>query len=745
MRGFSGHRWIIPVALLAAGLLPSGQSRREVQRVTNAAQPAVQNQLSRATSPYLRQHADNPVHWQEWGPEALDQARREDKPIFLSIGYSACHWCHVMAHESFADPAVAAVLNAHFVNIKVDREERPDLDEIYMQATLALNDGQGGWPMSVWLTPERKPFFAGTYFPPAARWGRPGFKELCERIAAVWHEHRADIAAQADKLAAVVRDNLRAAPPGEPVALGPLVSQTALRLARSFDPDNGGLTGGGSNKFPPSMALDLLLRTAARLPGDDAQHRELLGLVELTLERMAEGGIYDQLAGGIHRYSTDVEWHVPHFEKMLYDQALVSRIYLDAWQYTRRPLYARIAREILDYVLSDLQAPAGGFFSSRDADSAGHEGRYYVWTCDELIAVLGAEDGRLAGCYFDITELGSWNDPHEPGVAKSIPRVLRCTKTAARLHKIELPELEQRLAKARAKLLAARGTRAAPALDDKILCEWNGLMISSFARGGAALGEPRFIAAAERGAEYLWEHQYVNGRLRRSSRDGAVQAEAFSSDYAALTEGLLDLHEATFEPRWLDRAVQLTDTLVTHYWDEDHGGFFFTAHDHEDLLARSKDTHDGAVPSGNSLALMNLLRLAALTADARWHDLAERQMAAFAAEVVRAPWAAERFLAAVDFAQQSPIEITIVGDAQAPATQALLEAVYATYLPNRVLSLREPKSGKDSRHAAAVTQPTTRSYRQLDALPTAYVCHAGTCYPPVPSPAALRKLLHAAP
>ncbi len=713
--------------------------------MTNVAQPAVTNQLDRATSPYLRQHAAQPVHWQEWGPTALALARQTDKPIFLSIGYSACHWCHVMARESFTDPDIAAVLNAFFVNIKVDREERPDLDEIYMQATLALNEGQGGWPMSVWLTPDLKPFFAGTYFPPAARWGRPGFKDLCQRIGEVWRAHRTDIATQADKLAEVVRTNLRATSSGEPPALGPLVTETALGLARSFDPDNGGLTGGGSHKFPPSMALDLLLRTAARLPPDDAQRQQLVDLAQLTLDRMAEGGIYDQLAGGIHRYSTDVEWHVPHFEKMLYDQALVSRIYLDGYQFTRRPLYARIAREILDYVLADLRDAAGGFYSSRDADSQGQEGRYYVWSRDEVLAALGPDDGRLLCCYFDITELGNWNDPHQPGVAKSIPRVLRCAETAARLHRLELPELQERLARGRQKLLAVRQSRIPPALDDKILCEWNGLMLGSLARGGCVLGEPRFLDAAARAADFLWEHHYVAGRLRRSSRAGHASPGAFLSDYAAFTDGLLELYEATFAPHWLARALQLTHALVEHHWDRDHGGFFFTAHDHEDLIARSKDAHDNAVPSGNSLALLNLLRLAALTGDSSWQDLAQQQMAAFAADVARAPWAAERFLAAVDFAQQSPVETTIVGDPALPATRALLAEVHATYLPNRVLVCYDP-AGSDCQPPSELAAPSLRSaYRQVAGQPTAYVCRARRCHPPVTSPSELRALLDAAP
>ena len=443
------------------------------------------NELARATSPYLRQHAQNPVAWREWGPEALAAAQRERKPIFLSIGYAACHWCHVMAHESFEDERVAAVLNRHFINIKVDREERPDLDEIYMQATLVLNQGQGGWPMSVWLTPEGRPFFAGTYFPPTSRWGRPGFREICERIAEAWQADRARLEAGAQQLTEIVRAGLAAAPAEGARLDRATVDAAAAALAAAFDREHGGLLSGATNKFPPSMALDVLLRAAVRRAAGDPQRQQYLELVHVTLRNMAKGGIFDQLGGGFHRYSTDPDWHVPHFEKMLYDQALVSRSYVDAWQATGEPLYRRVGCETLHYVLADLQGPEGGFYSARDADSEGEEGKYYVWTRAEIVDLLGAEDAELLCGYYDVRAGGNWDDPHAPGAAKNVLRVRREVHCVSRMCCVPETECERRLATAREKLLAARARRVPPGLDDKVLVEWNGLMIASLARGGA--------------------------------------------------------------------------------------------------------------------------------------------------------------------------------------------------------------------------------------------------------------------
>ena len=699
-------------------------------------QPAQRNRLERATSPYLRQHADNPVDWYEWGPEALAKARREDKPIFLSIGYSACHWCHVMAHESFENPDVAAVMNENFINVKVDREERPDIDEIYMQATLVLNQGQGGWPMSVWLTPDLKPFFAGTYFPPASDHGRAGFLELCQAIAKAWSQHRADIVAQADKLTDVVRAGLQAAP-AEGIELSlTIVDEAAETLAGAFDTVSGGLISGQTNKFPPSLALDVMLRSAVRRTEGSARRKQLMALVETTLDHMAAGGIYDQLGGGVHRYSTDVEWHVPHFEKMLYDQALVSRSFLEAYQLTGKPLHARIAREIFDYVLADLRSPQGGFYSTRDADSEGVEGKYYVWTRAEVLAAVGKEDGEIFCAHFDISETGNWRDPHDPDAAKSIPRVLRDAACCAKIYGITPDEFNDRLARACEKLLKVRQQRVPPALDDKILCEWNGLMIASLARGGCVLGEQKYVDAAARAANFILEHQCKDGRLRRSYRDGQSHGIAFLSDYACVIEGLLELYEATFDRHWLEKAAELNRVLVERYWDEAGGAFFFTASDHEQLIARSKDVRDGAVPSGNSVELMNLLRLAVMLGDERLRGLADRTMTALAGDVRAAPWAAERFLAGVDFASAGPVEVAIFGAPTHADTRALLEQVYRTYLPNRVLMLGNPNKPTDG-----IKSPLLADRVAVDGQATAYVCRNYTCKRPVTSPKDLARQL----
>jgi len=699
------------------------------------ATPPPENALARATSPYLRQHAHNPVAWREWGAEALAAAQREQKPIFLSIGYAACHWCHLMAHESFEDPHVAAVLNEHFINIKVDREERPDLDAIYMQATLVLNHGQGGWPMSVWLTPEGRPFFAGTYFPPTSRWGRPGFKEICERIAEAWRADRPRIEAGAQQLTEIVRAGLAAAPANGARLDRVTIDAAAAALAAAFDRERGGLLSGATNKFPPSMALDVLLRAAWRRPAGDPERQQYLDCVHVTLRNMARGGIFDQLGGGIHRYSTDPDWHVPHFEKMLYDQALVSRIYLDAWQATGERLYRQVACETLHYVLSDLQAPEGGFYCARDADSEGEEGRYYVWTRAEILDLLGPEDGELLCAYYDVRAAGNWDDPHAPGAAKNVLRVRREVRCVSRMCAVPETECEKRLAAARAELLAARSRRLPPALDDKVLTEWNGLMIASLARGGAVLDEPGFITAATRAADFLLAELGRGGRLRRAWCRGRCTDVAFVTDYAALTEGLLELFEVTGRRRWLDRASELTRTALELFWDSEQGGFFLTAWDHEPLIARSKDLRDSAVPSGNSLMLMNLLRLAALLGEPEFRRRADEMLHGLAGEIAAAPLASERFLAGVEFAMEPPVEIALVGEPESAELRALRRAAYSPYLPNRVIAL--------GRADAPDAVPLLRGRPLVGGRPTAYVCIGGTCRAPTNSPDELTQALTA--
>jgi hypothetical protein len=643
-----------------------------------------------------------------------------------------------MAHESFEDADVAAVMNRYFVNIKVDREERPDLDEIYMQATMILNQGQGGWPMSVWLTPELKPFFAGTYFPPASKWGRPGFGELCERIGQLWNEKREAIESDAERLSDVVRRSFRIETAGAAQLSLEAIDAAARTIGNAFDAERGGLSSGG-NKFPPSMAMELILRSAVRTrTTDPAGSRTLIERVQVTLDRMAAGGIYDQLGGGICRYSTDPDWLVPHFEKMLYDQALVSRIYIDAWLVTRQPSYARVARDIFDYVVRDLQAPGGGFYSSRDADSEGQEGKFYVWTRDEVLAALGREDGELFCSFYDVSEAGNWEDPHQPGVVKNILHAPRSIEVVSKLNRIDAGELEQRLAAARLKLREVRDRRTAPGRDQKILCEWNGLMISSLARGGAALDERNYVDAAARAANFILTQQYENGRLRRSWLDGRRLEAAFLSDYACMIEGLLDLYEATFERRWLEAAVALNSTVVELYWDADAGGFFFTPRDHETLLARTKQARDSAVPSGNSVQLSNLLRLSVMLGDARLREMADRMLSAFSADVLASLGSSERFLASAEFALAGPIEIAFVGDPRNEATRGLIRAARNTWLPNRVLMLVDPALADQS-----PTSPLLAGRTLLDGRPAAYICRNYACQRPVTGGEELRAQLAA--
>jgi len=730
---------LLAAALLAQSSLPVTHEDAPVSTTRpTTTQSAHTNRLIHASSPYLLQHAHNPVDWYEWGTDALERARREDKPIFLSIGYSACHWCHVMAHESFENPDIAALMNRCFVNIKVDREERPDLDELYMQATLAYTGGQGGWPMSVWLTPDLKPFAAGTYFPPVARWGHPGFADICSEIDNVWRTRRHDVESDADRLTQYLQKTLTGGgPPADALTLTD-VDQTANLLATAFDPAEGGLRSAGPNKFPPSLALDVMLRVAHRHHADHRQRDRFLGPVQLTLDKMAAGGIHDQLGGGFHRYSTDPHWLVPHFEKMLYDQALLARIYLDAYQLTRNPSYAAMTRDICDYVLADLQAPAGGFYSARDADSEGREGKFYVWSRSEIVALLGPHDGELFCSAYDVSDSGNWQDPHAPAgdPPTNILHLPRSLDVVAKLNHVELPELERRLAAARARLLAVRAKRVSPHRDDKILAEWNGMMIASLVRAGSTLDEPRYLDAARRAADFILTNQYRDGRLLRSYRDGQTLPTAFLTDYAWMIEGLLELFEATFETRWLNHAAALNAVLSAHYWDDSAGGYFLTAADHEQLLARTKDVRDGATPSGNSVQLMNLLRLAALLDDANLRAKAEQMLSAFAGQVRGQPGTGERFLCAVDFARTGPLELAVIGNPRDEATRALLQVIRQTYLPNRAIALKDP-----TQPDAAPDIPLLRGRDLVAGRPAAYVCRNYVCQQPATTPEELRAQL----
>ena len=687
------------------------------------------NQLIHETSPYLLQHAHNPVSWYPWGPEALERARREDKPIFLSIGYAACHWCHVMEHESFEKDDVADLLNRDFIAIKVDREERPDLDEIYMTATMLYTGGHGGWPMSVWLTPSLKPIYAGTYFPPDGAYGRPGFKSILSAIAQAWKDRRPELETQAQQ---IVESIAAMQTVSKSDILGPdRLAQLARRIAEGYDFDLGGLPSGGGNKFPPSMSIDLLLR----------QHRKngdhlLLNAVEVTLERMANGGIYDHLGGGIHRYATDARWLVPHFEKMLYDQALVSSIYLDGYQVTGRRLFADRARGILDYVLRDLQSPEGGFYSSEDADSEGLEGKFYIWTQREVQEILGEEDAALFASHYDISEWGNWQHPgdeHVPHGPKNILQVVRPVETIAKLEGLDAGELEARFAEMRRKMLAARSKRVRPGLDDKILCGWNGLVITALAKAAAVLDEERYAAAGRRAAEFILSNMQQNGRLLATWGKGRSRHNAYLTDYAFLIEGLLRLYEYDGDWRWaLDEATRLIDTAIEYFWDAKGGGFFFTASDHEALIHRTKVSTDSAIPSGNSVMLHNLQRLAVLLNRADLRDKAAEIMSVFGAAVEQHPFAYDRMLTGIDAWHDGFAEIAILGPLADPGTKALVRTVYRGYLPNKIVVRAE---------AADQGLPLLAGRTLVDGRPTAYVCRNYTCQKPVTSPDELAEQL----
>jgi len=674
------------------------------------------NQLIHETSPYLRQHADNPVVWYPWGEEALQKAQTEDKPILLSIGYAACHWCHVMAHESFEDPATAVYMNEHFVNIKVDREERPDLDQIYMQAVVAMT-GQGGWPMTVFLTPDGRPFYGGTYYPPAPRHGMPSFMQVMEAVSDAWQKRRKSIDEQAGKLSAHLQRTIPLGQVGgtlEKEVLG----QAAAVLFNNFDQAEGGF--GGAPKFPPSMTLEFLLRHY--LQSGEAM---ALYMVEHTLEKMADGGIYDQIGGGFARYATDAHWLVPHFEKMLYDNALLTRVYLHAFQVTGKPLYRRIVEETLDFVVRELRHPAGGFYSSYDADSEGVEGKFYVWSAAEIQEILG-EDAPILMAYYGVTEQGNWE-------GYNILHLPRSPQETAVSLNIPLAELEAKMSGLRQQLYDVRAQRVWPGLDDKVLTSWNGLMLAAFAEAGRALNRPDYTEIARQNAAFLQETMgWGDGRLYHTWKDGAAaRHNGYLEDYAYLADGLLALYQTTFEPRWFVWARQLADTMLAHFHDEADGGFFDTADDHESLLYRPKELQDNATPGGNSMAAGVLLRLALYTGEMAYWDVAETAVAALKEPLLQHPSAFAQWLTDAAFILSEPQEVAIIGEPEAADTAALLDVVFARYQPNLVVAV-----GLDGESV-----PLLDGRTQLNNEATAYVCRRFICHQPVTQPQELTAQL----
>jgi uncharacterized protein len=677
------------------------------------------NHLAGQTSLYLRQHAHNPVDWYPWGPEALQRARRLDRPIFLSIGYSACHWCHVMEHESFEDAETAAFLNQHFVSIKVDREERPDLDQVYMLAVQRLS-GQGGWPMSVFLTPNLKPFYGGTYFPPRDQYGRPSFKRVLTALHEAWQGRRVEIEETSSALTSELQ-TLSEVKPNE-AGLEPALLQNAVRNLRStFDATFGGF--GQAPKFPHPMELRLLLRAWQRF-GD--QHA--LEMARVTLDRMAAGGIYDHVGGGFHRYSTDERWLVPHFEKMLYDNALLTTTYVEAYQATGEALYRQVVEETLTYVQTEMTGAEGAFSSTQDADSEGEEGKFYVWTAQEIESLLGKEEADIFAYVYDVSPEGNWE-------GKNILHRTKPLDQSARLLGLPAEELQRRLAHFRTTLYAARARRVWPGRDEKILTSWNALMIEAFAMAAQALDKPEFALAAKRAARFIWEEmRSEEGRLFRTSASGAAASlNAYLEDYAFLASALVSLYEATFEPEWIARALELVRILVDEFWDPSGGGFYYCGKSHESLITRTKDPHDTSIPSGNSVAALALLRLYRLTGLAELRDKAEATLKLFAGLMSSFPMAAGQMLLALDFHLGPVQEYAVVGEPGNQETREVLQLIRNRFCPNKVVAFRAPDAGD-----RASPLELLQGKDKLGNV-TTYVCRDFSCQAPIVGLDALKR------
>jgi uncharacterized protein YyaL (SSP411 family) len=655
------------------------------------------NRLINETSPYLLQHAHNPVDWYAWGPEALERAAQEDKPILLSIGYSACHWCHVMEHESFENEAIAELMNRNFVNIKVDREERPDLDQIYMTAVQIMT-GSGGWPMTVFLLPTGEPIFGGTYFPPDDRYGRPGFRRVLETIAEAYRNRRAEIVENAKGFREHLSRQTFQTKEGERIDAS-LLDIAYRAMASRFDPREGGF--GGAPKFPPSMSIDFLLRYHHRTGDEHALH-----MATLTLDKMAYGGMYDQVGGGFHRYSTDDHWLVPHFEKMLYDNALLARLYVDAYRSTGDQLYKRIAEETLDFVVREMRDPNGAFYSTQDADSEGVEGKFYVWSNDEFRRVVG-EDANTLADYFDVTAHGNWEETN----------ILHVTRPPDQ-------QTQAKVEAAKKKLYAAREKRVKPGRDEKVLTDWNGLMLRAFAEAAAHLGRHDYRVIAEANANFILNTLWDGSHLLHTYKDGRARFNGYLDDYANLADGLFALYELTFDFKWLDAAVRITDRMIEQFWD-DNGGFYFTGRDHESLLTRTKDFFDNATPSGNSVAADVLLKLSAVSDRQDYREKAESIFLTSAGLLKQYASGFGRLLAAFDFYVGPSKEVALIGSAE-----PFLSILRKRYTPRLVVA-----GGSDDRVALLRNRP------MVSGQPTAYVCENFTCKQPVTDVAAFEKAL----
>jgi uncharacterized protein YyaL (SSP411 family) len=690
------------------------------------------NRLIHEKSPYLLQHAYNPVDWYAWGDEAFEKAKREDKPIFLSIGYSTCHWCHVMEHESFEDPEIAELMNEAWVSIKVDREERPDLDHIYMTICQMMTGG-GGWPLNVILTPDRKPFFAGTYFPREARFGRVGMAELAPRIQELWKTRRGEVLESAGKVISALRQIPDDSPGDSP---GKDVLDTACRqLTQRFDSEKGGF--GQAPKFPTAHNMLFLLRYWKRTGDLDA-----LKMVEKTLDFMRRGGIYDHIGFGFHRYSTDAEWLVPHFEKMLYDQALVAMTYTEAFQSTGKEEYAHTAREIFTYVLRDMTAANGGFYSAEDADSEGVEGKFYVWRLEELSSVLGDEEARFVARIFNFQASGNFREEATGRLtAANIPHTSKSNADLASGFGMSQEAFEERVEAARRKLFKVREMRVHPHKDDKILTDWNGLMIAALSKGAQVFDREDYAEAAKKAAEFVLSTlRDSSGRLLHRFRDGEAGLEAHVDDYAFFIWGLLELYETTFDVRWLQEALELNKDFVDRFWDPTVGGFYFTADDAETLLVRKKEAYDGATPSGNSVAALNLLRLGRITGAPDLERKADLITRAFSGNIRQIPSAYTQMLCALEFAVGPSYEVTIAGFSGAEDTGEMLRSLRRPFLPNKVVLFRPQQ--EESPGISGIAE-FTKDQSTLDSHATAYVCLNYNCQMPTTAPDKMLELLGA--
>ena len=682
------------------------------------------NRLINETSPYLLQHAENPVDWYPWGEEALARSRDEDKPILLSIGYSACHWCHVMERESFEDDAIASLMNANFVNIKVDREERPDLDAVYMEAVQMLT-GSGGWPMTVFLTPEGKPFYGGTYYPPTDRMNMPGFPRVLLAVTEAYRTNRGEVERVTGQLTEQM-GRTGQLPQGSNLLSVDVLHEAYSKLAANFDYQNGGF--GAAPKFPQPMTPEFLLRYYHH-----GYNQRALDMVEMTLEKMAYGGMYDQLGGGFHRYSTDAYWLVPHFEKMLYDNALLARLYLHAYQITGRPLYRRITEEVLDYVLREMTDPQGGFYSAQDADSEGVEGKFFVWTPDEIRAVLGEDDGNLLGGFYGVTDAGNFE-------GSNILNIHQAPEAFALEHGISEEDLESVISRGKPLLLDEREKRVHPFRDDKVIASWNGLMLRAFAEAGAALGREDYVAAAAVNAGFIHGEMFVDGRLLRTYRDGRAKISGYLEDYSCVIDGYIALYEATFRREWLDRAVTLADTMIELFWDEGVGGFYDTGSEHEVLVTRPRDVFDNAQPCGGSVASEVLLRLAIITGNEDYNLKGSKPLRALSRVMSQAPGGAAYWLGVLDFYISLPKEIAIFGCGD-EGTGRLLETVYGRYLPNRVLVGVDVSAPGHEGAGVAGDLPLLEGRGLVDGKAAAYVCQNYVCQLPVTEADALAAQL----